>query len=472
MKKLLVTTFATLSLLVGITGAQPAHAQLVVSAPVLEAIKIKETIEVSANLVQNTINTVQSIADYAKEYVLDGLAWQIGNVALEQMTQDIVTWINSGFNGSPAFLQDPGSFLGQIADNVAGDFLNEIGGGFLCSPFSADIQFALEIGYYQSGGQSDLADRYSCTLSDAIGNVEDFLDNDLSQGGLDQFFNVTSRPQNSPYLLALDLRQELDGRIFGAQEGERQLLDWNGGFLSKRECLAGEEEPNCTGDVLTPGDTIQNQLNDSLGIGRDRLVVADDINEIVGALLNQLVSQALGGAQGLLGASNSSGGSSSHFDRTSNPGVSADDREDLERVLENGISSGNRARRSLDRIISEAVRAGGFYNTALSQGNCTPSDLSRLSDISSEAAGYRSEAFAMQDTIDRGIRNLQTLLGDLIASNSRTEYLAVANEYERLLQAGEAPNEATVAEASLLNARVSALSSEAQSILNNCGSSS
>tara|TARA_B100000745_G_scaffold294549_1_gene237670 strand:+ start:29710 stop:31083 length:1374 start_codon:yes stop_codon:yes gene_type:complete len=457
MKKIFATTILSISLLSGALFAQPAHAQLAV-------------VEAGPNLVTNTINTVETVAASVKEYVLDGLAWQLANVALEQMTQDIVTWINSGFNGSPAFLQDPGRFLSNIADHVAGDFLQEIGGGFLCSPFSADIQFALEIGYYQSGGNTRLADRYSCTLSDALGNVEDFLENDLSQGGLEQFFNVTARPQNNPYVAAINLRHELDGRIFGELQGERQLLDWNGGFLSKRECLAGEEEPNCTGDILTPGDTIQNQLNESLGIGRDRLVIADDINEIIGALMNQLVSQAIGGARGLLGTSSSGGGSSSYFDRTNNPGVAADDREDLENTLQDGISSGNRANRILDGVISDAQEVGQMYNTALSQGNCTSANLSRLNDMSIEATLYRADAFDMQDVVDQGIRSLGRLLGDLLASNSRAEYLEIAQEYQRLVQAGKAPNEATVAEASLLDARVSALTSEAQDILNNCGS--
>lgn len=456
MKKIFVTTILGIALLFG--GAPTtAHAQFAV-------------VESGPNLITNTINTVETVAATAKEYVLDGLAWQLANIALEQMTQDIVTWINSGFNGSPAFLQDPGRFLSNIADNVAGDFLNEIGGGFLCSPFSTDIQFALEVGYYQSGGNSTLADRYSCTLSDALGNVEDFLDNDLSQGGLEQFFNVAVRPQNNPYTLTVDLQQELRGRILGELEGERQLLDWNGGFLSRRECLAGEQEPNCTGDVLTPGDTIQHQLNESLGIGQDRLLVADDINEVIGALMNQLVSQALGGARGLLGTSSSGGGSSSYFDQTNNPGVSADDREDLENTLQDGISSGNRANRTLDRVIEDAQEVAQMYNTATSQGSCTSGNLARLNTLSIEASQYRADAFDMQTVVDQGVRSLGRLLGDLLASNSRTEYLNVAQEYQELLQAGEVPTEATVAEASLLQARVSALISEGRDILNNCGS--
>lgn len=457
MKKLFVTTLLSLAILVGFVVPQTGHAQLVVS-------------EAGPNLYTNVTTTIKSIENTVREYILDGLAWQVANVALEQMTQDVVTWINSGFNGSPAFIQNPGRFFSGIADNVAGNFLQELGGGFLCSPFSADIRFALEIGYYQSGGTSDLADRYSCTLSDAIGNVEQFLDNDLSQGGLEQFFNITARPQNNPYVLALSLRNELDGRIFGALEGERQLLDWNGGFLSRRECLEGQTEPNCTGDVLTPGDTIQNQLNESLGIGRDRLLVADDINEVIGALMNQLVTQALGGARGLVGTSSSGGGSNSYFDRTNNPGVTPDDRDALEDTIEGNIRNGTRANRTLDRVISEALQVNQIYSSAVSQGSCTAENLNRLSDLAAEATGHRSEALNSRNTIEQGIRDLQRLLGQLLASNSRSEFLSVTEEYQRLLRAGRIPNEASVAQASLLDAQVSGIISEAQTILNNCSS--
>ena len=456
MKKILLTIlFATTVLGGGILVPEKAHAQFAV-------------VEVGPNVVTNTITTAKTVLDSVKEYVLDGIAWQIANIALEQMTQDIVTWINSGFNGSPAFIQNPGRFFVDIADNIAGNFLQELGGGFLCEALSADIRFSLEVGYYQAGGNSSLADRYSCTLSDAIGNVEKFLENDLSQGGLDQFFNVTARPQNNPYLLALDLRQELDGRIFGQLEGERQLLEWNGGFLSKRECLNGEQEPNCTGDVLTPGDTIQNQLNDSLGIGRDRLLVADDINEIIGALMNQLVSQALGGAQGLIGTSRSNGGGSSYFDSTNNPGVSEEDRSTLENTIESGIRSGTTAERTLERVVSDAARASSFYSTGLSQGTCTSANLARLQSISQEASGHRTEALSLRSTIESGVRTLQRLLGDLLQSNSRSEYLVIAQQYQSLLGAGDVPTEASPIQASLLQTQANALIAEAEDILNNC----
>lgn len=455
MKKLFVTTVLSLSLLIGGIFPQGANAQLAV-------------VEAGPNLITNTINTAKAISSELREYVLDGLAWELANQALEQMTDDIVTWINSGFNGSPAFIQDPGRFFTNIADQVAGRFLEEIGGGFLCSPFSADIRIALEIGYYSASGRSDLQDRYACRFTDAIDNVEAFLDNQFSGNALRNLFEITARPQNNPYLLALDLQQELDGRIFGQLEGERQLLNWNGGFLSRRECLADEEEPNCTGDIITPGDTIQNQLNDSLGIGRDRLLVADDINEIIGALMNQLVSQALGGARGLVGVSTSGGGSSSYFDRTRNPSVNAEDQEAFEERLNTHISDGNSAVLTLDRALSSSNQIVNIVSSARG-GNCSASDSARLSEIEQDNALLRTDIITLQNRTEDGVRSLQILIGDLLASNSQSEYLNIVERYQTLVQNGRVPTEATRAEARSLQAQVEALRTEAQTIRTNCG---
>ena len=454
MKKIFATALLSFALLAGGFFPQQAQAQV----PVLEG---------GPNLFTNVTSTVKAIDGFVKDYVLDGLAWQVANIALEQMTQDIVVWINSGFNGSPAFIQNPGRFLGGIADGAAGDFLQKLGGGFLCSPFSADLRLSLEIGYYAPITGGNLADRYSCTLSGALGNVEQFLDNDLSQGGLEQFFNVTARPENNPYMLALDLRSELSTTVSAAIGGEQQLLDWNGGFLSRRECLEGQTEPNCTGDVLTPGDTIQNQLNESLGIGQKRLLVADNINEIVGALMNQLVSQAIGGAQGLIGTSNSGGGNPSYFDQTNDPDITSAERNQLSTLLTNAVQSGNQTAEILSGALVSANTLTNMILAAQS-GSCTSANLTRLGDISSETSRVRSNITGRQTELYENIATLQELSRTLLGAQKKSEYISILTQYQDLTQAGRVPNEATVGEARITNQQLETLKLEVQTIQSNC----
>jgi hypothetical protein len=108
-------------------------------------------------------------------------------------------------------------------------------------------------------------------------------------------------------------------RISNAQGEEISLLNFGNGFLSYEYCEDvetgyGWSEEQCS--VQTPGNVIQTQLNESLGFGTDRLTVADEIDEIIGALFAQLAQQVLTGAGGLLGstASGYNNSSTSYLD--------------------------------------------------------------------------------------------------------------------------------------------------------------
>lgn len=454
MKKILATICMSLVLVAGVAVPQRAEAAFGIGDIVLDPV----------NLIQNTLSYVVGDKVAIKEYILDTLAWEIINLAIDQMTQDIVTWINSGFNGSPAFLQDPGRFLTGVADRAAGGFLDELGAGFLCSPFEADIRLALEIQYYDPG--TDLSDRYSCTLSDAIGNVEQFLENDLSQGGLRQFFEITAVPTNNPYLVAIDLKGELEARTSEAVLTEERTLGWNSGFLSKRECKEGQEEPNCTGDILTPGDTIQHQLNESLGVGRDRLLIADEMNEIIGALMGQLVQQALGGAGGLLGVSTSHGGNPSHFDQNIS-GVDSDSREELEQQIRDGIRHGEQTVRIYNQAFDTANRVANKA-TALLGLNCSAEDDQRLAEIQAEAGDARSEIRSARNTVEGSVRDLEGLLADLEATNSQSGYLNVGDEYRSMVQAGNVPNQGSKGFAQAQEAQLDVLLLELGEIESRC----
>jgi hypothetical protein len=98
----------------------------------------------AGNTIQNTITAANSVVTSAstyslqlKEFVLDGLLNVLVKQVIRQMTQSVVNWINSGFEGSPSFLQNPGAFFLDVADQVTGAFLAKYGGPLtaLCSSF-------------------------------------------------------------------------------------------------------------------------------------------------------------------------------------------------------------------------------------------------------------------------------------------------------------------------------------------------
>jgi len=78
----------------------------------------------------------------------------------------------------------------------------------------------------------------------------------------------------------------------------------------------------CVGQrIKTPGSVIASQLNETLPKGMEGLVTADEIDEVIGALFQQLVNQVIGQG-GLIGVSSpSSGGGRPFLDRATDPSL-------------------------------------------------------------------------------------------------------------------------------------------------------
>lgn len=235
---------------------------------------------------------------------LDFAANAIAKTIVRRITDSIVGWIDSGFQGQPAFIGNPGGFLLDVADSVAGEFIEGGDLGFLCEPFQLEIKFALDYQY-----RSTFED-VTCRLSDVLNNVQNFANftegKNFARGGWDGWFQVI-QPQNNPYGAYIEAESELNVRIAGRQSIELLQLDWGSGFLSFQECLepAGAPLSECVvkGPIKTPGTVIASGLDQTLGTELSELGLADSFDRILAALLNQLVSRALS-SSGLAGISN------------------------------------------------------------------------------------------------------------------------------------------------------------------------
>jgi len=321
-----------------------------------------------ANFGENFITALSTvgsnIVDYFMEYkesVLDPLAWMIAKQLLQSMTGDIVSWINSGFEGSPAFLSNPGGFFLDAADQVTGAMLLGSDLSALCSPFSLDIRLSLALGQ-----ANRLRQRYTCTLGQIINNVKSggvrvnagidvrtvdnrsirpgvnindrdidtFMD-DFSQGGWPAFTALTMEPQNNIYGAYLTSYADLQHRILTRQDQIKFDLQLGSGFMSWQKCKEvfayheDDSEMALTAHTMveagastkyksgkdgvihveqckteTPGSVISGTLNKQLGAPVDQLNLADELDEIISAAFSQLVIQILNG--GLLSESDRS----------------------------------------------------------------------------------------------------------------------------------------------------------------------
>lgn len=288
-----------------------------VSATANTATAGTSAIDAAASTLQAGLMTALHI----KELSLDAVAWALVNIALQQMIRSVTQWVASGFQGSPAFLTDMQGFLTNIADHVAGDIIYGSGLSLICSPFKLNVQLALSLQYKKTRGGYNS----QCTLSGVVRNIDRFLNGDILAGGWPGFHQMVMRPQNNPYGQMAEASAAISVGIVNSQGQKLDFIKMGSGFKNKEKCVSveTEEDPEtglkniqekCTN--ATPGKVIEGQLNSSLAGGQRRLEVADEINELIGALFGQLVSAALGGVGGLLGMGSSNGDAAgSYFDQ-------------------------------------------------------------------------------------------------------------------------------------------------------------
>jgi hypothetical protein len=278
------------------------------------------------------VSAAQSSSQLLKDCIEIGLVKAMAKFILSAMTQEVVNWINSGFEGKPAFVTDPGQFFTDIGDQIAGEFILGSALDFLCSPFKIQIRIQLALDY-SSGGS---ANKSRCTLSGAINNVRNAV-SDFSKQNWNDWISITQNRTNNPYGSYLNARAKMDAQISGKKTLELAKLNWGGGFLSWSECktksgdtynqyggsgsytLAGRSDtfggPESSTDkctTQTPGSFIGKQLDPSIATPYQELGLAEDLDAIFNALGNQFFKAVISGAGGLLGSSQAgSGGSGS-----------------------------------------------------------------------------------------------------------------------------------------------------------------
>lgn len=270
------------------------------------------------NTAQNTITAWATGSLQVKEYAWDAIAWGVINLVLEQMIRSVTEWVNAGFpDGGPAFVQDLGGFLMDIADGLAGDFIWGSPLGFMCSPFELDVRLALSAQYLFGHEIEPNNYQPKCRLSDVLSNIDNFAVNVDGSVDMDSTYNSQSFAAGG-WAWWLESSRVQENNVYGAYAAaqanlaivlrngkgeETELLKWGQGFLSFKQCDPPDSKENCS--IITPGQVIESQLNKALAGGQERLTVADEINELIAALFAYLVNQVLSEV-GLLGTTQSS----------------------------------------------------------------------------------------------------------------------------------------------------------------------
>lgn len=285
--------------------------------------------------------------------VLNGLAWALAKAAIRSITQSTVNWINSGFEGSPAYATDLSRNLRQTADGyIAGKVRELLTTTTVSSPYLQRVVGAVVQGYLLYTSRDLIAERIRYTLAERVRNEAEFLRGDFRQGGFEGWMSMTLTCGNDPFCAQLAVQESIAQGV--ADETNEQINDFLGGngFFSWRCGCAEGEEPageganlsdaneNSSCRVCTPGSVIESQLEQQVGSSVTELQLADSINEIIGALAMALVNQVLG-PNGLGGTSQASSGSGrSYLEQI------ASDPTSFSGDLANGFQQGLQSERS------------------------------------------------------------------------------------------------------------------------------
>lgn len=416
--KTFVVVIAIASTVVLTPNPKPAHAITTIAWPQGLATLVSQL---------NQVTTLQ-----VKEYVLDPLAWMAARALVRSISQSTIQWINSGFQGSPAYVTDLDGFLTDIADRTIGNFIYGTSLSFLCSPFQLQIRLALATSF------SSFRDRTMCRLSGIVDNLDSFINGNFSSGGWGGWFQLVT--QDNPYNRYIQSHIEISARLNAQQANAMAQLNWGRGFLSWQQCTpnpGGAGGQTCR--TVTPGSTIQDHLSSVLGLDLQRLAVADEINEVIGALATQLLSQVFGGLSGLNGASGNYGSVTGY----STPyGYTAPVYETVPPYLEGSVNE-TTLKTALDfylgqeekyRAIVASSEARVKQSLAYAEGivNCEA-----VEDLIPELDTYLNEFESKIAAADENIANLEYLLERQAEAEDQSELDSIASELDMMGQSGD-----------------------------------
>lgn len=238
----------------------------------------------------------------------DSMAYCIVNTMIIYIADSTILWINTGFEGNPAFLNNPDQFFQDLANQEKVAFLQGIAYGVnssICGAFKNSVVSAILSRYgknqqnmyaqgYQNGGYG-YGPQYlsSCPFDQTPGKLNAFMTGSFNAGGgWDTWFQVTQNPMSNPYTTYFNATDRMNAQVEAVQISQNRELTWNNGYLSFRKCENGEKDKSkCS--ITTPGTVIQNQLNSTLNLGKNRLVLADKFDQVVTAVVDQLITTAI-----------------------------------------------------------------------------------------------------------------------------------------------------------------------------------
>ncbi len=238
----------------------------------------------------------------------------IGKMIVDRLVQKItlssVAWIQSGFHGEPAFVQQPGKFLRDIVKDELLKFKIELSG---------QGQFPFAKAFIKA--QADFfnkkfTDNARYSLNELIKETTPQYNGyqfsaDFSAGGWNAWTALTGVPANNPLGFTVISNEEIGKRTAGTSkslaERLQEQIDASGGFLGEERCAdPGKEDmtraedkaahdagqPGCLKWVyVTPGRWAAESLTNAVDYQNKGLLKVETLNDALAAIIDALIQR-------------------------------------------------------------------------------------------------------------------------------------------------------------------------------------
>jgi len=176
--------------------------------------------------------------------ILKQVLMAIARRALQEITKSTVNWINSGFHGSPLFLENSSSFFEDIVKSEVKMAVDMYGYDSVRFPYGKD--FAINtINAYKSKLENNAAYSLSKVMTDPVQLYN--YQNNFNVGGWNAFLVNTQYPQNNYLGFQMMANEQLAGKITSSPTANnaiskvKETLQQGMGFLSPQACPSNPE---------------------------------------------------------------------------------------------------------------------------------------------------------------------------------------------------------------------------------------
>ncbi|MGI9118383.1 MAG: hypothetical protein ACR2IQ_02450, partial [Minisyncoccia bacterium] len=171
---------------------------------------------------------VNNPKDNLRKDCLDKVGYLASRLAIQQITNRTIAWINTGFDGNPFWTTEDQTFYNKIKNTEIKELL---------APYAVTKiqgqEFAKEIGRQLIlESKSTFAQKTNYT-----GPGKTFTKNFQTGGGWTSWYNLISNPANDPLGFALLLTQQKEQVVYNKISETSRELQTNDGFLSQKKCV-------------------------------------------------------------------------------------------------------------------------------------------------------------------------------------------------------------------------------------------